>query len=73
MNDDKTNTSETADREIVISRLLDAPRELVWKVLDRARACRRVVGSKRLYDDHRGDGCAAGWGLETHHAWPGWH
>lgn len=32
MSDEPTNVSDTADREIVISRLLDAPRELVWKV-----------------------------------------
>jgi hypothetical protein len=37
--------TEVADKELVITRILDAPRALVFKAWDRARPRGAVVGS----------------------------
>ena len=44
-------TSATADREIVISRLIGAPRELVFEAFTQVRHLSRVVGTGRVLDD----------------------
>lgn len=43
------NATNTADREIVVSRIIDAPRELVWKAWIDPEHIAQMVGPAWLY------------------------
>ena len=60
--------SETSDREIVISRVFDAPRELVWDAMTDPKKVVKWVGAARLHNDDRGDERETGRHLEARHA-----
>ncbi len=49
---EKLSEVTTADRELVITRTVNAPRELRVSRLDRAGAYRPLVGAARLYHHH---------------------
>ena len=61
------------DREIAITRVFDAPRDLVFAALDRSEGDRAVVGATRFHHDHVLDGGGSGRHVEVHHARSGWH
>ena len=42
-------TADTTDRELIFTRVFDAPRETGLQSLDRSKAFDPVVGAKRLY------------------------
>ena len=42
----------TADREIVITRTFEAPRELVWDAMTNPESRRELVGAARFFNDH---------------------
>ena len=41
--------NNSADRELSITRLLNAPGELVWRGLDKTRTYCTMVGPRRVY------------------------
>ena len=51
---------QTKSPDFVISRVFDAPRDLVWKCVHRARAHEAMVGPEGLHRDPLEDGSAAG-------------
>ena len=58
----------TTDREIVISRVFDAPRELVWEAMANPDHVVNWLGAARIYHDNRGHGGEAGRRKEARHA-----
>ena len=44
-----TSDASTADREIVIERTVNAPRELVWRAWTEADQIAAMVGAERLH------------------------
>ena len=59
-------TVYTDGLELVLERVFDAPRDLVWKVMKDPDAGHPLVGAPRLHDDGRGDGCPSRRPLALH-------
>ena len=58
----------TSDREIVITRLFDAPRDLVFDTFTDPKHVPSWWGAKGLHYYGSRDGCEAGRDLETYNA-----
>ena len=61
-------TTETKSADFVISRVFDAPRELVWESLHRSRAHEAMVGSEGLHRCRVENGSARRRHLSRRHA-----
>lgn len=66
----KVGTTSTADREISITRILDAPRDLVWRVWTEPKHTALWWGPKGFTNTIRSMDVQAGRRLGFHHAWP---
>ena len=69
----RSEPAVSSDREIVVTRVLDAPRELVFAGVDRPEARHALVGAAGVHDHDARDGRAAGRRLAVRHARPGRH
>ncbi len=66
--------SEAAkDRQMVISRVVDAAPDLVWQGVDRRRTPVEMVGAERIHHDHEENRREARRRLAVHHARPRRH
>jgi hypothetical protein len=63
-------SEDLADREFVITRVFDAPGELVWKAHSEVERREAMVGAERLHDGRQHIGFPPGRRLPLQHAIP---
>ncbi len=67
----KVPIEDVKDREIVVSRVFDAPRELVWEAWTDPEAPREMVGPGRVYESNLRGGRASRWIVSNRYALAG--